>query len=167
MAMKLSTGKIAFPIEFDNGDVQNIYFNPSDPELGERLIRAKDIISNRLEKQSLGEIELSNSGEPVDIKKLKNMTEEEITELLEKTEKTRKAFAVTKQIICEELDRAFDSDVSSVIFKYCSPFAIVGGNYFILNFFDAVAPEIEKCINSSNKEFQKRMQKHIGKYAKK
>ena len=37
--MKLNTGKQAFPIEFDNGDVQNIYFNPNDPDLA---IRMKD-----------------------------------------------------------------------------------------------------------------------------
>ena len=35
--MKLSTGKVAFPIEFDNGDKQNIYFNPSDPDLAIRM----------------------------------------------------------------------------------------------------------------------------------
>ena len=37
MAMKLSTGKIAFPIEFDNGDKDCIYFNPNDPNLSIRL----------------------------------------------------------------------------------------------------------------------------------
>jgi hypothetical protein len=38
--MKLSTGKVAFPIEFDNGDKQTIYFNPNDPDL---MIRMKNI----------------------------------------------------------------------------------------------------------------------------
>ena len=33
MAMKLSTGKVAFPIEFDNGAKETIYFNPNDPDL--------------------------------------------------------------------------------------------------------------------------------------
>ena len=35
--MKLSTGKVAIPIEFDNGDKQNIYFNPNDPDLMIRM----------------------------------------------------------------------------------------------------------------------------------
>ena len=64
--MKLNTGKIAFPIEFDNGDIQNIYFNPSDPELGTRLIKAKDLISSRIEEINMDDFKLSNDGEPVD-----------------------------------------------------------------------------------------------------
>ena len=28
--MKLSTGKVGFTIEFDNGDKAGIYFNPND-----------------------------------------------------------------------------------------------------------------------------------------
>lgn len=167
MAIKLSTGKIAFPIEFDNGDIQNIYFNPSDPELGARLISAKDVISNRIEKLNFGDFELSNNGEPVKIENIQNLTEEQMAPLLAKAEKTTKAFALTKQIICEELNSAFGSDISSVVFKYCSPFAIVDGNYFILNFLEAIAPEIEKHINKANKNLEKKIKKHIGKYQKK
>ena len=35
--MKLSTGKVAFRLEFDNGDVGTIYFNPNDRELQNRI----------------------------------------------------------------------------------------------------------------------------------
>lgn len=35
--MELSLGKVAFPIKFDNGAEETIYFNPSDPNLITRL----------------------------------------------------------------------------------------------------------------------------------
>ena len=37
MAMKLSTGKVAFPLQFDNGDVENIFINPHDAGLQARI----------------------------------------------------------------------------------------------------------------------------------
>lgn len=167
--MKLNTGKIAFPIEFDNGDIQNIYFNPSDPELGTRLIKAKDFISSRIEEISMDDFELSNDGEPVDFESLEDtegLTDEQMENLIKKGEKVSELFDKTKQIIYEELNKAFDSDVSSVVFKYCSPFAIVDGNYFILNFLEGIAPEIKRYVEKANKDAEKKMQKHIGKYVK-
>ena len=47
VAIKLNTGKVAFLIEFDNGDNQNIYFNPNDPDLATRLIASKDKIQKK------------------------------------------------------------------------------------------------------------------------
>lgn len=169
MAIKLSTGKIAFPIEFDNGDVQNIYFNPSDPELGTRLINAKDIIAERLKKIGTDDFELSNAGEPTVLGRIEdamNLTDEEMAVITANAEKFAKAVSDTKQIIFEELNNAFGSDISSAVFKYCSPFAIVDGNYYVLNFLEAIAPEIKKHITKANKEAEKKMQKHVGKYVK-
>lgn len=170
MAMKLNTGKVAFPIEFDNGDVQNIYFNPSDPELATRLMSAKDKISARMQNLNFDDFELSNNGDPVaidNIDDVRNLSDEQISAITAKAESIAKVVTETKQIIFDELNAAFDSDVSSVVFKYCSPFAIVDGNYFILNFLEAIAPEIKKYIEKSNKAVEKKMQKHIGKYQKK
>lgn len=169
MAIKLSTGKIAFPIEFDNGDKQNIYFNPNDPDLAARLMAAKDKISKRLESMKFEDFELSNSGEPVEVENFSdfmNLTDEQVKALTEKAEKTAKIVTETKNIIYEELNTAFDSDVSSVVFKYCSPFAVVNGEYFIMQFLSAITPEIQKAINKSNSEVEKNMAKHIAKYSK-
>lgn len=170
MGIKLSTGKVAFPIEFDNGDVQNIYFNPSDPGLATRLISAKDRITEKVNNLNYDDIELSNDGEPIAIDKfedMKNLSEEQIDGLTKQAEKMAQVITDIKQIICDELDTALGSDVSSVVFKYCSPLAIVDGNYFILNFLDALAPELQKYNEKANKEAEKKMQKHIGKYKKK
>ena len=51
--MKLSTGKIAFPLQFDNGDVENIFINPHDAGLQERIKGFETSIHKRLQKISI------------------------------------------------------------------------------------------------------------------
>ena len=79
---------------------------------------------------------------------------------------TERAFIMseTKKIMSEELNKAFASDISSVVFKHCSPFAIVNGEYFIIQFLNAIAPEIKKHISKASADMQKKMSKHISKY---
>ena len=62
MAMKLNTGKVAFPIEFDNGDKQTIYFNPNDPDLMVRFSNFETNLSSRIEK--FKDFELDEEGKP-------------------------------------------------------------------------------------------------------
>ena len=144
--MKLSTGKLAFPIEFDNGDVQNIYFNPNDPDLA---IRMKDFQSKvETRTKDLADLRLKEDGTPED------------TEAIEK-------FRQIRNILCEELDTAFNGDISAVVFKHCSPFAIVNGDYFIMQFLAAIKPEIEKQVKKANTAIEQKMQKHIAQYVKK
>ena len=54
------------------------------------------------------------------------------------------------------------------LISFCLPllFAIVGGNYFIMNFLEAITPEIKKHIDKSNAEAEKKMGKHLNKYIK-
>jgi hypothetical protein len=140
--MKLSTGKVAFPIEFDNGNKTAIYFNPNDPDLFIRIKNFEGIVLERIKE--FGEIELSNDGTPI------------------KTEEIE-TFEKMQNILKEELDRAFGGEISGEVFKYCSPFAIVGGEYFIMQFIKAITPEIGKHIQKASAE---RMAKHLDKYGK-
>ena len=111
--MKLSTGKVAFPIEFDNGAKTAIYFNPNDPDL---MIRMKNFEGRVFERiKDFEDVELTNEGTPADISEIET-------------------FEDMQNILKEELDIAFGGSVSSEVFKYCSPFAIVGGQYFIIQF---------------------------------
>ncbi len=143
--MKLSTGKVAFPIEFDNGDKQNIYFNPNDPDL---MIRMKNLDEKVQEKiKGLDDVELNEEGNPTQISQI---------EIFEKMQ----------NVLKEELDFAFGGSVSDVVFKHCSPFAIVGGEYFAMQFIQAITPEIEKHIKKANADVEKRMAKHLNKYNK-
>ena len=143
--MKLKTGKVAFPIEFDNGEKDCIYFNPNNPDLA---IRMKDFESRVNEKiKELGDIKLNAEGTPADVV------------LIDQFNKIR-------NIVCDELDYAFDSEISKVVFKHCSPFAIVDGEYYILAFLEAITPEIAEKAENQRNEASKRLEKHIAKYKK-
>lgn len=144
--MKLNTGKIAFPIEFDNGDKQNIYFNPNDPDLA---IRMKDF-QGKVEARTkdLEDLKLKPDGTPEDVEAIED-------------------FRKIRNILCEELDVAFNGEISAVVFKHCSPFAVVNGDYFIMQFIEAIKPEIEKHIKKANAQVEQKMQKHIANYIKK
>lgn len=139
MAIKLNTGRVSFPIEFDNGTKDVIMFNPNDPNLVSRL---KDLQSNIMNK--------------LDVLENKNEQEYDVIETFEEIEKA----------LCVELDKAFGGNVSEIIFRFCSPFAITNGVFFFVQFFEAIIPEIEKCIKKSASEVQKKMEKHIAKYSK-
>jgi hypothetical protein len=145
MAMKLNTGKVAFPIEFDNGDKQNIYFNPNDPDLMIRMKNLNEKVQDKI--NGLEDVELNEEGKPTQISQIET-------------------FEKMQNILKEELDYAFGGSVSEVVFKHCSPFAIVGGEYFVVQFIQAITPEIEKHIKKSNADVEKRMAKHIDKYKK-
>lgn len=145
MAMKLSTGKVAFPIEFDNGDKDCIYFNPNDPNLSIRLTDFQDKITERLKE--FDNIALSAEGTPEDNAIIDN-------------------FRKFQNVLFEELDISFGGEISAVVFKHCSPFAIVGGDYFIMQFIEAIKPEIEKHIKKANADVEKKMAKHLNKYKK-
>jgi hypothetical protein len=145
MAIKLNTGKIAFPITFDNGETVKIYFNPNDPELA---IRFEKLSSNIVEKiAKFGDVELNANGTPVNVDNVGKVDE-------------------FQKILKDELDVAFGGKVSDVVFKYCSPLAIVDGDYFVNNFIQAITPEVEKEIKKTNTEMAKKMEQHLAKYAK-
>lgn len=143
--MKLSTGKVAFPIEFDNGDKQTIYFNPNDPDLMIRMKSLNEKVQDKI--NGLEDVELNEEGKPTQISQIET-------------------FEKMQNILKEELDYAFGGSVSAIVFKHCSPFAIVGGEYFVVQFIQAITPEIEKHIKKANADVEKRMAKHIDKYKK-
>ena len=93
------------------------------------------------------DIKLNNDGTPEDMKVIDD-------------------FEKIQNVLCNELDIAFGGEISSVVFKYCSPFAIVGGDYFLIQFIEAIKPEIEKHIKKANADVEKKMAKHLDKYKK-
>ena len=139
--MKLNTGKVKFLVEFDNGDKDFIYFNPNDPNLSIRLINLEEKIMTRIKE--LDDIQLKPDGSSI-------------------VENFRKL----QEVLLEELDIAFGGKISSIVFKHCSPFAIVGGEFFITQFIEAIKPEIQKQIKKTNSEIEKKMSKHLDKYKK-
>lgn len=145
--MKLSTGKVAFPIEFDNGETEVIYFNPNDPDLAVRMKDFETLINKRVEE--LGNISVGTDGTPTD-----------------RDAENIEAVRQIQQVMYEEIDRAFNSKISDKVFKYCSPFAVVDGNYFILAFIEGIMPEIEKSVAKANAKVESQMDKYLSKYGK-
>lgn len=136
--MKLSTGRVAFPIEFDNGDKEVIYFNPNDVDLAERI---KEM-----------QVNLAKKADEVD--KAQGADEEKADYLA--------MFAELNQAIKEEIDKAFNGEISKSVFKYCSPMSIVDGQYYVALFFE----EVIKAMKIEHEKSQKKINKHIGKYKK-
>ena len=168
--MKLSTGKIAFPIEFDTGDKEFIYFNPNDPDFASRFMAARDNISNKIKELDTSGVELSPSGEVRQIKDINDvlaLPDDELNNITKATERMIKVVDDTKKIFFDEIDKAFGSEVSKVVFKHCSPLAVVNGEYFIVHFLTAIMPDIQKVITKSNAQLEKKMSKHLNKYNKK
>lgn len=144
--MKLSTGKKKFRIEFDNGDVDYIYFNPNDPDLAIRMTDFEKRVDEKI--GMLNDVKIDADG---------NVSKDQSEEAVQIV---RQAHDILK----EELDFAFNADISSVVFKHCSPFAMVEGTYFVLAFLEGIMPEIEEEIKKNAEDF--RPNELLAKYGK-
>lgn len=138
----LETGLKTYDINFtDRGVTASISFNPADADLAVRFDDFKDRVMDQL--KSFDDIELNANGEAKD---------------LGFVEPLRKA----TQIIKDELDIAFGNAISNTIFQFCSPFALINGKYFVVQVMEAIAPIIRDGIKAESKK----LEKHLGKYAK-
>lgn len=143
--MKLSSGKVAFRIEFDDGETREIYFNPTDPNLAVRLKNFKDNITKKIEKY--GEMKLTTAGTPADLSNIED-------------------FVALQDILKEELDYAFGGNIYDVVFKELSPFALVNGEFLFESFVKAITPEIEVYVNRARLDISNKMSSYTKKYGK-
>ena len=173
--MKLSTGKVAFPIEFDNGDVETIYFNPYDREFIKRVMDFENSIEKRTKQINIEKYK-SQFEDGINIKlniedfsQIEKMSAEEIASLRRKVGAIVDIDAEYQQALKDELNDIFKSDISSQIFKYCEPMDMVfvvdeSGNetseMFIMQFIRAFGEEIKKY----QAKVSPAMQKHLEKY---
>lgn len=171
--MKLSTGKVAFPIEFDNGETEVIYFNPNDRDFINRVRNFENSISERTKKIDIDKYKArigeGISTDVIDYETLKNMSADEMNALCDKFSVVIDIDAEYQQALKDELNDIFKTDVSSVVFKYCEPTDMVivtdeNGNekseMFLLQFINAFAAEIKKY----QAKVSPAMEKHVGKY---
>lgn len=139
--MKLNTGRLTIPIEFDNGDKEYIYAYPSDPKFIKQMREFANNAAQRAEE--FDNISVDGSGKT------------------DKQDEIEKA----EQIIREELNKVFAQDVSSIIFKYCSPFAIVDGEFFVIAFIQELsALLIEHAQKNTNDIANSAAYKHVERY---
>lgn len=170
--MKLSTGKVAFPLQFDNGDVENVFINPHDTGLQERIKNFESSLKARLDEIKL-EKHKEAFADNVDFTslgfdKLMQMSGEELGKITKQTEAIAKLDKEIEKEFCNELDKVFDSDVSSKAFKYVPPLAMVETEegeceMYILLVLKALALEIQKHGNKMSEATNK----YTAKYPKK
>ena len=175
--MKLSTGKVAFPIEFDNGDKSVIYFNPNDRGIQERIHNFENTVKNRIKAIDLEKYRSRFGGDraiPIDLEnpeKLLEMSGDDLKVLQERVAVVGEIEAEYNRAIRDELDVVFDSKISDVVFRYCQPFdtVIVEDEHgetkrelFILHFTHWLMVELKK-YGAENKSA---MDKHLSKYVK-
>lgn len=143
----LNQGLQPFDIYFEDADEHvTIYFNPSDSDLPRRLMEAQKMIEEKV--KDLEPYQTDGDGLP---------DADSCVAYLDKT----------KQIICDTLDYAFGNPVGATIFAKCGPFSIVNGNYQLLNFLQAITPEITKIVKKDQKTASGRANEYYKKYGKK
>ena len=175
--MKLSTGKVAFPIEFDNGDKAVIYFNPNDRGIQERIQGFEASIEKRIKEIDLEKYKSRfNDNVAIDFdlenpEKLLEMSADELKALQNRLDAVNEIEAEYNKAAKDELDVVFGGKISDVAFRYCQPFDTViiedeNGNekreMYIMHFIHWLMVELKK-YGAENKSA---MDKHLSKYAK-
>ena len=171
--MELSTGLITIPIKFDNGDVENIPINPHSKGLQDRIRNFEASIHKRLESIKMEKYkEVFSDGVDVsklDFSQIMDMSEEELKKITKQTDALTEIDAELQKIVCDEIDKIFETSVSEKAFKYVPPLAIVpldnegkDFDFYVLLFLKAFSIEIQKYSEKMNKATEK----HIGKNRK-
>ena len=143
----LDKGLEIFEIEFKGtGITAEIAFNPSDADLPKRLFEAQKIIDEKTKE--IKKYETDENGVP-------------------DTDAYINYINTMNQVVYDAVDYAFGNKISDVVFRYCSPYTIVGNEYFILHFFKQITPVVEKIIGDKQKKASANVNKHLAKYMKK
>lgn len=172
--MKLSTGKVAFPIEFDNGDKAVIYFNPQDRGIQERIKQFESSVQKKIEGLDIDKYKNAFEGDDLQIdldhpEKLFEMSAEELRGVQDKLNAVGLIEDEYNKVVKEELDTIFASNISDAVFRYCQPFDVVtvvdeNGNekkeMYIMHFMHWLMEELKKY----GMENQSAVSKHISKY---
>ena len=125
-----------------NGDENRVIrFNPSDMAIIKRLEEAKNKISESMAIKD--DIELDNEGKPIN--SLENYS---------------KVISHIDNVIKEQINYIFDSDVANVVFGNQSPLANIKGKPLYERFMESVMPEIKKAVEEEAKESRKRVAKY-------
>lgn len=173
--MKLSTGKTAIKVPFDNGDVGVVYINTSDRTIQERINAFEDKVEEKIKNINLDKYKAQLDGginaDITDIDALFEMSTDELEKLNGQVTELNEIDAEYNKVVKEEFDEVFKSPVSDVFFKYCQPFDVVvveddDGNekreMYIMHLMKWLGHELKKNAEKNNSA----MNKHIGKYVK-
>lgn len=147
-SINLDLKYVPISINFTEGkEPVTIRFNPADDGLPRRLMESEKMIKDKLAELGGGINLTDESGNPdpdkyVELQKAKD------------------------KVIFDAVDYAFGNAISAEVFKYCSPMAIVGGEYFIEQFLTRITPVIKNIIEAENKKATTADRKYYSKYKK-
>ena len=177
MAMKLNTGKVAFAIEFDNGDKQNIYFNPRSKTFRDKLFTFKESLDKRVKEINIDKYkDVFEGSEEInvditDIDAIMSLPPEQLETMTNRVKAIKEIENEYQKAIKDALDDVFESPVSDIVFKYCEPMDMVTfindkseeeSEMFIMQFIRAPYAEISKYAGDQNSA----VEKHLAKYRK-
>lgn len=175
--MTLKTGEIEFTLHFENGETSTFSFNPNDKGIQERI----DKFSKNLDKYvNTFDFEKYRANFNKGLSNMSGYTFDDIMSLpsadldimLESVNALNEIETQYNNKIKEELNKVFEKDISSTVFKYCEPMTVVeyvdkNGNtkteMYILQFFYWIAEE----LTARGIKYNEAMQKHLQKYSKK
>ena len=138
--LNFDDGYKSFMINEDPNRV--IRFNPADVGILSRIQEATDSIENGLNGLK-EDFDLNPDGTPV-------------SQMEQAAEAVRKVTNLVK----EQINYIFNSDVSGAVFGRQSPLSLVGGMPLYERFIETVMPVIKKTVQ----EEQKKSEKRVGKY---
>ena len=172
--MKLSTGKTAIKVPFDNGDVGVVYINTTDRTIQERINAFEGRVEEKIKSINLEKYQLDGEikADITDIDALFEMSADDLEKLNKQMNVLTEIDKEYNNVVKEELDEVFKSPVSDVFFKYCQPFDVVvieddDGNekreMYIMHLLKWLGYELQKNAEKNNSA----MNKHIGKHVKK
>lgn len=170
-SMKLSTGKVAFKLEFDNGDTGVIYINPNDRTIHDRINDFQEHIDAKIKAINIDKYRDAFKGESKieSIDALFEMPASELQSVYANLNIVNAIESEYNDAIKEELDEVFASKISDTVFKYCQPFDMVvvedeqgkeTRELYIMHFLKWFAGEMQKYGESTREAIDK----HIGKY---
>lgn len=175
MSMKLSTGRVPFPIEFDNGDRQTIYFNPQSKTFREKIFEFEKSVNARITNINIEKYKNAfEDGTSVnvdinDIDAVMNLSSEELDSLKAKADAIASIDNEYQSAIKDELDAIFESPISEVVFKYCQPLdpvvvvddkGIETTEPFVFQFIKALHYELVKYGEGRTEAIEKYLGKH-------
>lgn len=173
--MKLSTGRVEFPIEFDNGDKGSIYFNPNDKDFRNGFFNFENSIEEQVKKIDFDKYKSrfeNGLDEKIKIKSYNDilgLDPVHLNKLKERIEVVEEIDKEYQNAIKNELDNIFKSKVSDIIFKHCDPLDIIivknekgkeEREVYIMHFVKQFAKELEKYSAKNNTAIKKYMEKY-------
>lgn len=176
--MKLSAGKVGFPIEFDNGDTGVIYFNPNDRSIRERINGFDESIKERVDKINLEKYKTRFAdGATIgaglaDPSKMFEMSPEELTQMRESLVALSDMEMEYNSAVKDELDNIFGSKISDVVFRYCQPFDTVvveddSGNEKRILYIEHFVYWLADALKKHSEKNSSAVDRHLSKYIKK